>query len=77
MMQLLCAAFVRRLRHSLQVGRLGMCGTNGKKLPAIRQHMQKVLGDVYTGIDPRRAAQCGSQLRDVMPQQLGLHVCLL
>merc|ERR1711865_189505 len=32
--------------------RLGMCGVNGKKLPAIREHMSKVLGDVYTGIDP-------------------------
>ena len=29
-----------------------MCGTNGKKLPAIRTHMQTVLGDVYDGIDP-------------------------
>ncbi len=36
-----------------RVGRIGMCGTNGKKMPAIRQHMQDVIGpDVYAGIDP-------------------------
>ena len=35
-----------------KVGRLGMCGTNGTKLPAIRRHMQKVIGDVYEGLDP-------------------------
>lgn len=29
-----------------------MCGTNGRKLPQIRAHMQRVLGDVYDGIDP-------------------------
>ena len=40
------------LKRRGDVGRLGMVGTNGKKLPAIRQHMQRVLGDVYEGIDP-------------------------
>ena len=40
------------LRRRGLVGRLGMCGTNGKKLPAIRAHMKKVLGDVYAGIEP-------------------------
>jgi len=35
-----------------KLGRLGMCGTNGRKLPQIRAHMQRVLGDVYDGIDP-------------------------
>ena len=40
------------LQRRGKVGRLGMCGTNGKKLPQIRAHMQRVLGDVYTGIDP-------------------------
>ena len=29
-----------------------MCGTNGQKLPGIRQHMQRVIGDVYEGLDP-------------------------
>ena len=42
------------LQRRGKVGRLGMCGTNGKKLPQIRAHMQRVLGDVYTGIDPSR-----------------------
>ena len=40
------------LQRRGKVGRLGMCGTNGTKLPAIREHMQRVLGDVYTGISP-------------------------
>jgi D-galacturonate reductase len=29
-----------------------MCGTSGVKMPAIRAHMQRVLGDVYSGINP-------------------------
>lgn len=40
------------LRSRGKIGRLGMVGTNGKKLPALRGHMQRVLGDVYEGIDP-------------------------
>jgi len=40
------------LRRRGLVARLGMVGTNGKKLPTIRAHMQCVLGDVYAGIDP-------------------------
>ena len=40
------------LQRKGKVGKLGMCGTDGRKLPAIRAHMQRVLGDVYTGIDP-------------------------
>lgn len=40
------------LRAQGRVGRIGMCGTNGKKLPQIRKHLQAVLGDVYDGIDP-------------------------
>jgi D-galacturonate reductase len=35
-----------------KLGRLGMVGVNGKKLPAIRAHMQRVLGEAYEGIDP-------------------------
>jgi len=40
------------LKRRKLVGRLGMVGTNGKKMPQIRAHMQAVLGDVYTDIDP-------------------------
>ena len=40
------------LKQRGKVGRLGMCGTNGTKLPAIRAHMRSALGDVYEGIDP-------------------------
>ncbi len=41
------------LKRRGKIGRLGMCGTNGPKLPAIREHMRRVIGpDVYTGIDP-------------------------
>ena len=40
------------LRRRGKVGKLGMCGTNGAKMPAIRAHMQRVLGDVYAGIEP-------------------------
>lgn len=41
------------LKRRGKIGRLGMCGTNGPKLPAIREHMQRVIGpDVYAGIDP-------------------------
>jgi D-galacturonate reductase len=28
-----------------------MCGVNGSKFPAIRQHLQKKIGDVYDGLD--------------------------
>ena len=40
------------LQRRGKVGKIGMCGTDGTKLPAIRAHMQRVLGDVYTGVDP-------------------------
>jgi len=40
------------LQRRGKIGRLAMCGTNGPKLPAIRQHMAKALGEVYEGIDP-------------------------
>lgn len=40
------------LRRRGKVGRLAMCGTNGSKFPAIRAHMQRVIGDVYHGLDP-------------------------
>ena len=40
------------LKQQGRIRRIGMCGTNGKKLPAVREHLQTVLGDVYEGIDP-------------------------
>ena len=36
-----------------KVGTLGMCGTDGLKMPAIRAHMKSVLSG-YAGIDPSR-----------------------
>ena len=41
------------LQRRGKVGKkLGMCGTDGRKLPAIRAHMQRALGDMYAGINP-------------------------
>ena len=40
------------LKRRGKIRRLGMCGTDGNKLPAIRRHMQSVLGEVYSGIEP-------------------------
>jgi D-galacturonate reductase len=39
------------LRRRGKVNRVGMCGVNGKKFPGIREHMQKNIGDVYSGMD--------------------------
>ena len=39
------------LRRRGKVGNLGLCGTNGTKLPAIRNHMQQQIGDVYAGMN--------------------------
>ena len=33
------------------MGRVGLCGTNGNKLPGIRAHMQRQIGDVYLDTD--------------------------
>ena len=39
---------VFHLRHRGLTGpRIGLCGTSGKKLPMIRQHLQKHIGDKY------------------------------
>lgn len=35
------------LRRRGKIDRLGICGTNGKKFPDIRKHMQQAIGDVY------------------------------
>eukprot|EP00940_MAST-03C_sp_MAST-3C-sp2_P000791 g791.t1 len=35
------------------VGRLGLCGTNGKKMPGIRQHMKTAIESAYAGMDIR------------------------
>jgi len=41
------------LKRRGKVGHLGMCGTNGPKLPAVRAHMQRAIGPaVYANIDP-------------------------
>lgn len=39
------------LRRQGRVGNLTMVGTNGTKMQGIRQHLQKMIGDVYQGID--------------------------
>lgn len=38
------------LRVRGKVGRIGMCGVNGKKFPAIRGHLKAAITDVY-GLD--------------------------
>ena len=35
------------------VDRLGLCGTNGKKMPGIREHMKKHIGEAYKNMDLR------------------------
>jgi len=40
------------LRSKGKIDRLGMVGVNGKKLPALREHLQRVIGKVYDGLDP-------------------------
>lgn len=39
------------LRSRGKVSRLGLCGVNGTKFPDIRKHLQRVIGDVYSGLD--------------------------
>ncbi|RYH22597.1 Gfo/Idh/MocA family oxidoreductase [archaeon] len=39
------------LRARGLVDRIGLCGVNGKKFPSIRNHLQKAIGDVYSGLD--------------------------
>jgi len=39
------------LRRRGKTGRLGIVGTNGKKFPDIRKHMQQAIGDVYQEMD--------------------------
>ena len=39
------------LRRRGKTGRLGMCGTNGKKFPDVRKYMQRAIGDVYQEMD--------------------------
>lgn len=55
------------LRAQGRIGRIGMCGTNGRKLPAVREHLKTVLGDVYDGIDPSVSA--------LSPPALSLSCC--
>ena len=37
------------------VGRLGLVGTNGTKFPGMRAHMQRAIGDAYTGFEAEGA----------------------
>jgi len=39
------------MRRSNKIGRVRICGTNGKKMPGIRGHMKHALADVYTDMD--------------------------
>jgi D-galacturonate reductase len=39
------------LRNRGKVDRLAICGVNGMKFPAIREHMNKAIADVYDGLD--------------------------
>jgi len=38
------------LKRRGQVGRLGLCGVNGKKFPAIRAHMTRAIADTYSNL---------------------------
>lgn len=37
-------------RSRNKVSRIGMCGVNGKKFPGIREHMTKMIENVYSGL---------------------------
>lgn len=39
------------LRRLGKIGKLGMVGVNGGKFPAIRQHLQENIGNVYKDMD--------------------------
>lgn len=39
------------LRSRGLVNELSLCGVNGKKFPEIRQHLKKMITDVYSGLD--------------------------
>ena len=56
------------LKRRGKVNRIGMCGTNGKKLPAIRQHMQNCLGSkVYNGMPNPRLIETWPKDNEVDP----------
>ena len=48
---------VARLLHLVRphCKTIGLCGTNGTKFPAIREHMRKAIADKYTDMDTRWA----------------------
>lgn len=52
------------MRRRGKVGRLAMCGTNGAKMPRIRAHMQKSIGDVYNDMDLSFDAFPKGEVRD-------------
>ena len=39
------------LRRLGAVSRIGLCGTNGNKMPGIRAHMKKAIAETYSGMD--------------------------
>lgn len=39
------------LRNRNKVDRLGLCGVDGRKFPAMRTHIKSVISDVYSGLD--------------------------
>jgi hypothetical protein len=50
-----------------QVGRLAMCGTSGGKFPGIRTHMQRAIGDVYSGTTEILSPRLTPQLQRFAP----------
>lgn len=50
-LKLVVALTLIDLRRRGKTGRLGICGTNGKKFPEIRQYMQKAIGECYKDMD--------------------------
>jgi len=39
------------MRRMGKIGTIALAGTNGKKFPAIREHLKKNISDVYAGLD--------------------------
>eukprot|EP01038_Epipyxis_sp_PR26KG_P007648 gene7648-10409_t len=39
------------LRRRNKINRIGLCGVNGTKFPSIRNHMTKMIGKAYNGLD--------------------------
>lgn len=59
------------LRRREKVDQLGMVGVNGSKFPAIRQHLQENIGQVYKDMDTSYVQQI------LQPATSGLNLCLI